>query len=373
MINCNKSNLRDDYSDGSNENDNDDFILFADDTNIFVVGKNEDEVYINAQNLLDNLVNYMTSNQLHINYEKSVHIHFRPPFNLNERQTCARTKIHRSLKIATNTLKCVTQIKFLGVIIDDELSWGPQIDFLKQKLVSSIVIIKRIMKFIPKEEYLKIYNAIFKSHLSYCISSWGGVSKNKLQCLFVLQKRCIRLLFGKDKSYDHPEYYDNCARARSYQQHMSAKNFKLENTKPIFNAQNLLTLHHLYIYHTFLDTFKIIKYRTPMSIYKLLKNSPRKINIKLEIPIVSLDLAKKNFIFQSSCIWNDIIGKVLNPCSVNKDGVIFPGLNFGSDITIPMAALKEKLRNLLLNTQQLDSLNSNDWYPENFYEAHYPV
>ena len=154
---------------------------------------------------------------------------------------------------------------------------------------------------------------------------------------------------------------------------MSARNFKLENTKPIFNEQNLLTLHHLYIYHTFLDTFKILKYRNPMSIYQLLQNSPRDINMMLEIPIVSLDLAKNNFIFQSSCIWNDIIGKVLNPCSLNKDGIIFPGLNFGSDITIPMAALKEKLRNLLLNTQQRDSLNSNDWYPENFYEAHYPV
>ena len=209
--------------------------------------------------------------------------------------------------------------------------------------------------------------------MHYCISSWGGVPKNKLQCLFVLQKRCIRLLFGKEKSYDHPEYYDNCARARSYKQHMTARNFKLENTKPIFNEQNLLTRHHLYIYHTFLDTFKLLQYRTPMSIYKLLQNSPREINIILEIPIVSLDLAKKIFIFQFSCIWNDIIGKVLNPCSVNKDGVVFPGSNFGSDITIPMAVLKKKLKKLLLDTQQLDSLNSNDWYPENFYEAHCPI
>ena len=110
-----------------------------------------------------------------------------------------------------------------------------------------------------------------------------------------------------------------------------------------------------------------------MSIYKLLENSPRDINNMLEIPIVSLNLAKNNFIFQSSCIWNDIIGKVLNPCSLNKDGVVFPGSNFGSDITIPMALLKTKLRNLLLDTQKLDSLNSTDWYPENFYEAHYPV
>ena len=96
---------------------------------------------------------------------KSLNIHFRPPFNLYDRQTCARTKILKSLKIATNRHKCVTQVKFLGVIMDEELSWGPQIDFLKQKLVASIVVVKRTMKFIPKDEYSKIYNALFKSHL----------------------------------------------------------------------------------------------------------------------------------------------------------------------------------------------------------------
>ena len=191
--------------------------------------------------------------------------------------------------------------------------------------------------------------------------------------LICFKKRCVRLLFGKEKSYDHPDYFDSCARARTYKEHMSARIFKLESTKPIFNEENLLTLHHLYIYHTFLDTFKLLKYRSPMSIYKLLENSPRDIYNMSEIPIVSLDVAKNNFIFQSSCIWNDIIGKVLNPCSLNKDGIIFPGSNFGSDITIPMALLKEKLRNLLLDTQKLNSLNSTDWYPENYYEAHYPL
>ena len=32
-------------------------------------------------------------------------------------------------------------------------------------------MIKRIMKFIPNSEYNKIYDALFKSHLSYCISN----------------------------------------------------------------------------------------------------------------------------------------------------------------------------------------------------------
>ena len=67
----------------------------------------------------------MYSNQLHINYKKSVYIHFRPHLNHSERQTCARTRIRKSLKLAEHTLKCVTEVKFLGIIVDENLSWEP--------------------------------------------------------------------------------------------------------------------------------------------------------------------------------------------------------------------------------------------------------
>ena len=147
-------------------------------------------------------------------------------------------------------------MEFLGVIIGDRLSWEPKIKQLKGKLVSSIVVIKRIRKFIPKDEYLKIYNALFKSHISYCISSWGGVSEYKLKTLFSVQKRCVRLLFGKEITFDHAKYYETCATVKTYKEHTKEKKFQLEHPKPIFNDMNLLSLHHLYIYHTFIDTLK---------------------------------------------------------------------------------------------------------------------
>ena len=162
---------------------NNDFVLFADDTN---------DVYLCVQKMLDGLYGYMYSNQLHINLTKSVCMHFRPHLNQSERQTCDRTRIDKSLKLANYKLKRVTKVKFLGVVIDDRLSWEPQIKQLKGKLLSSIFFIKRIRKFI------KIYNALFKSHISYCISSRGGVSEYKLKTLYSVQKRCVRLLFGKN-------------------------------------------------------------------------------------------------------------------------------------------------------------------------------
>ena len=106
----------------------------------------------------------MYSNQLHINLTKSVFIHFRPHRNSTERQTCARARVGKSLKLANHRLKRVTEVKFLGVIIDENISWEPQIKHLKKKLISSIIVIKRIKQFIPKNEYLK-YTIRYLNHI----------------------------------------------------------------------------------------------------------------------------------------------------------------------------------------------------------------
>ena len=51
-------------------------------------------------------------------------------------------------KISLNgkKVKKVDKIKFLGVIIDDQLSWNDQIEHVENKLLSTIALIKRIKK-----------------------------------------------------------------------------------------------------------------------------------------------------------------------------------------------------------------------------------
>ena len=190
------------------------FVMFADDTNIFVVGENEETAFKNANIVLHTINTYMFQNLLHINLDKSVYMHFRPNLNISERLTCARSRPYGSepaLKISGHKLKKVDKVKFLGVIIDDKLNWEAHIEYLKAKLNLSIIMIKRTQKFIPRQEYKKIYEDLFKSHLSYCINSWGSVSDYKLQSIFAIQKRCVRLIFGEKYSYDHAGYYETCA------------------------------------------------------------------------------------------------------------------------------------------------------------------
>ena len=90
--------------------------MFADDTNIFVCGDNAKQVYENANTVSNKVNNYMISNLLHINLDKSVYMHFRPSYNITERLTCARTRQHGQenvLSIAEHKLKRVDTVRFL--------------------------------------------------------------------------------------------------------------------------------------------------------------------------------------------------------------------------------------------------------------------
>ena len=280
-------------------------------------------------------------------------MHFSPSLN-RQLQTCARIREHNtSLKIMLNgkKLKKVRTTKFLGVVIDDQLTWEPHVDFLTSKLNSSMVTIKRIKPFIPKSEYLKIYNSLFLSHLSYCISCWGGIPTYKLDKVFAIQKRCIRLLFGKDLTYDHHEFYLTCARARTIDEHKAPKNYTLEHTKPIFNEHKIMSLKNVYYYHTFMELFKILKYNTPISLSNLFKFCPRNEKLLLMAPKVRLEVKKQNFVYKATKIWNELIKNILAISPADMSGLIIPGSVENSDLGASTGYVKSKLKAYLLNCQ----------------------
>ena len=86
-------------------------------------------------------------------------MHFRPSLNITERLTCARVRDYSSknvLKLCNKKLKKVHKVTFFSVIIDDILNWEPHTQHMTQKLKFSIIMIQRIIKLIPKSEYMKI-------------------------------------------------------------------------------------------------------------------------------------------------------------------------------------------------------------------------
>ena len=64
------------------------FVLYADDTNIFVIENTKEKVYEKSNELLRNIHLYMLSNQLHINMTKCNYIYFKS--DITNISTCQR-------------------------------------------------------------------------------------------------------------------------------------------------------------------------------------------------------------------------------------------------------------------------------------------
>ena len=96
------------------------FVLFADDTNIFVVANTEREAYKKANGVLTKIEQYMSKNMLHINVGKRCYMVFTPEHGS---MTCARARTYdmnkeSNLYLCGTRLNRENEVKFLGVMID---------------------------------------------------------------------------------------------------------------------------------------------------------------------------------------------------------------------------------------------------------------
>ena len=84
-------------------------------------------------------------------------------------------------------IRRVKLIKYLGLWIDDNLTWEVQIDHICSKMAGNIGIIKRIRNFILKESLLTLYRTLVEPYLRYCNIVWGQCNETLLDKLQTLQ------------------------------------------------------------------------------------------------------------------------------------------------------------------------------------------
>ena len=104
-----------------------------------------------------------------------------------------------ALTINNVALPRVAATKFLGIIIDDKLSWKPHIQSVKSKLSSVLSIMYKASKSITTTGMYTLYCSLFHPYLSYCNEIWGNTYPSNVKCLFTLQKKAIMLICNADR------------------------------------------------------------------------------------------------------------------------------------------------------------------------------
>jgi len=154
-------------------------LMYADDTVLLLGEKDPDALEINSFVSINMAIQYCHHNSLVVNEEKTQQLVF-------GRRNNAVSRIP--------DIEAPVEAKYLGLILDQKLTWTPHIDSLCSKLSSSLYVIKRI-KTISDINIAKIaYHSLFESHLRYGLEVWGNSSVTNLQRVLIHQKKAVRIL-----------------------------------------------------------------------------------------------------------------------------------------------------------------------------------
>jgi hypothetical protein len=105
------------------------------------------------------------------------------------------TMIKSSISCKNNEIREVCHLKFLGLEIDNTLSWNLHIHTVVNKLTRVFFMIRSVKPYMSLSSLMKIYYSLFYSMLSYSIIFWGQASNSKR--LFLSQKRVLRIMTGQ--------------------------------------------------------------------------------------------------------------------------------------------------------------------------------
>lgn len=135
--------------------------LFADDFMISFDGFSLHVIEKKLSDCLDKLYHWISKNQLKINIKKSVFMIIHDQRIKNIRNNC-------KLLINGHTLNYVSETKYLGIIIDDNLNFKQNAEYTMKKIITKINIIRRLNNNVTHFIKCQIYKIIVFPHFEYC-------------------------------------------------------------------------------------------------------------------------------------------------------------------------------------------------------------
>ena len=142
---------------------------------------------------LENVSTWFKSNKLSLKVDKTKWFLFHP---LSKRQFLPQTLPNLLIEDIHIKRKHVT--KFLGVIINENLSWKQHIEILSSKISKTIGILYKSRDVLSKQCLKQLYFSFIHSYVNYVNIAWARASNSKLENVYCYQKHAARVIYHKD-------------------------------------------------------------------------------------------------------------------------------------------------------------------------------
>ena len=88
----------------------------------------------------------------------------------------------------------VHETSFLGVVLDENITWKSHISYISSKISKSIGIILRSSFYVFKSSLKTLYYGLVYPYLQYCNIVWASTYQSNLNRIVILQKRIVRII-----------------------------------------------------------------------------------------------------------------------------------------------------------------------------------
>jgi len=189
------------------------FVLFADDTTITYSHTDILSKFDLINKELQEVNNWFKANKLSVNASKTNYM------LLGTRQKTGVQNDSVKIVLDNTNLERVSKTKFLGVTIDENLTWKNHIDNISKNISKGVGIINKLKHFIPEHVLYSLYCTLVLPYINYGIAAWGSSGKIHLDKIFKLQKKAVRII---------------------------SNSHYLSHSDPLFKKYNLLNVYDVY-------------------------------------------------------------------------------------------------------------------------------
>ena len=118
-------------------------------------------------------------------------------FIVLHRKKRAKDVVDVKLELDGNPLTRSSEVKCLGILLDDKLTWKAQVHALRRKAYGGLSKLKRFHNVLPPLLKRNLYNALVLPHLDYCSVVWQECSVELRTMLERAQNFGMRLILSK--------------------------------------------------------------------------------------------------------------------------------------------------------------------------------
>ena len=162
--------------------------MYADDTVIYISHSDMKTAISLIQSDLDNLYTWCNRNKLTINCKKTKYCLY------GMRSAIKRSKmLDIQLSLNTNILERVCSYRYLGLILDEHLTYNKHIKEMNKLISHKLYLLSKIRRYITQDACINIFKTMVLSVIEYCDIVYAGTTQTNLSAIDKLFYRGLRI------------------------------------------------------------------------------------------------------------------------------------------------------------------------------------